>query len=146
MEAKESKRFVVYFPSAGDIQPLPRNLGFSTPTSCSGEGGGRMLGRQCQGCSEVAKALLCYQHLSSHQDPAQRGEWCCGEKNPSQPDPIHLYIRSSGARRYMKDVSIEFPLSKEEPGGLTQKLRILNTLFASGKGVSRHGGAFQYCF
>lgn len=39
-------------------------------------------------------------------------------RNPSQPEPVNLYTHSSGVQRYAKDLSIGFPLSKEEPGGL----------------------------
>jgi len=34
-EAKENKRFILYFPSAGDVHPLPRKKGFSAHIICS---------------------------------------------------------------------------------------------------------------
>jgi len=36
MEAKENEIFILYFPSAGDIQPLPGQQGFNTCSDCSG--------------------------------------------------------------------------------------------------------------
>ena len=35
-EAKENKRLILYFPSAGDVQPPPGKQGFSTHSGCSG--------------------------------------------------------------------------------------------------------------
>jgi len=35
VEAKENKRFTPFFPSAGDVQPLPMKEGFSTLGGCS---------------------------------------------------------------------------------------------------------------
>lgn len=79
-----------------------------------------MLETQCWCCARAAQQQPKHdQHLSNHHLTAKQGESCCGEKNSSQADPIHLYICSSGVQRYMKDLSIEFPLSKEKLGGLT---------------------------
>ena len=36
VEAKENRRFILSFPSAGDVQPLPGKQGFSTRSGCSG--------------------------------------------------------------------------------------------------------------
>lgn len=47
----------------------------------------------CQNCSAAARALLCYQHLSSHQCTAQHyGGLLWGKYSPHQPDPIQLHI------------------------------------------------------
>lgn len=119
MEAKESKRSLVYFPYAGVIQPLPRKQGFSTPASCWGEGQAECWG---DSAGAVPGPLSSSQGtISTLQPPAHStaGRGLLREKSPSQPEPVHLHCHGSGVQGHVEDLSFEFPLSTEKPGGLT---------------------------